>query len=99
MPASLIACLICSVLLLWGSLFEPIKALHMEQTLIILQLIFGALLTASVLLQAKGASLGEAFGGSNVFYGSRRGPERTLFIITVVLAVLFVGFSFVLLFV
>ncbi len=69
----------------------------MEQFLIILQLICGALLTASVLLQAKGASLGEAFGGSNVFYGSRRGPERTLFAITIVLASLFVGLSFVLL--
>lgn len=59
----------------------------------------GALLTGAILMQAKGASLGEAFGGSNVFYGSRRGSEKTLFIISIVLGVIFVGLAYVMIFV
>ena len=71
----------------------------MEKALIIIQLIVGALLVTAILLQSKSASLGEAFGGGNVFYGSRRGSEKTLFIITIVLAVIFVALAYALLFV
>jgi protein translocase SecG subunit len=63
------------------------------------QVVVGILLIATILLQARGASLGETFGGSGVFYGTRRGPEKMLYYITVVLAVLFVASSFVVLFV
>lgn len=70
-----------------------------EKILIIVQVAFGVLMVAAILLQAKGASLGEAFGGSNVFYGSRRGAEKALFTITIVLAVIFVALSYVVLFV
>ncbi len=65
----------------------------------VFQVVMGILLMAAVLLQARGSSLGETFGGSGVFYGTRRGPERMLYYITVVLAVLFVASSFVMLFV
>lgn len=65
----------------------------------IFQVVIGVLLMAVVLLQARGSSLGETFGGSGVFYGTRRGPEQVLYYITVVLAVLFVASSFVMLFV
>lgn len=61
-----------------------------EKILIIIQVILAILLMASILLQARGASLGEAWGGSSAFYTTRRGTDRTLFIITIVLAVLFV---------
>lgn len=54
---------------------------------------------ASILLQARGTSLGESFGGSGVFYGTRRGPEKALYYITLVLAVLFIAVSYVVLFV
>jgi preprotein translocase subunit SecG len=60
------------------------------KVLIIIQVILGMLLMLAILVQARGASLGEAFGGSSAFYGTRRGSERTLFLITVVLASLFV---------
>lgn len=63
------------------------------------QVIVGLLMMAAIMLQARGSSLGETFGGSGVFYGTRRGPERVLYIITVVLAVLFVATSFAVLFV
>ncbi len=58
--------------------------------LMIVQVVLAILLMASVLLQARGASLGEAWGGSSAFYSTRRGADKTLFIITIVLAVLFV---------
>lgn len=60
------------------------------KVLIIIQVILGMLLMLAILVQARGASLGEAFGGSSAFYGTRRGSERTLFLITVILASLFV---------
>lgn len=66
--------------------------------LIIIQVILGILLMASILLQARGASLGEAWGGSSAFYTTRRGTDKILFIITIVLAILFVGVALVSLF-
>lgn len=46
-------------------------------------------LTAAVILQAKGSGLGGIFGGSDAVYKSRRGVEKTLLQLTIVLAVLF----------
>lgn len=66
---------------------------------IVFQVVVGILLMASILLQARGTSLGESFGGSGVFYGTRRGPEKALYYITLVLAVLFIAVSYVVLFV
>ena len=61
-----------------------------DKILTIVQVVLAILLMASILFQARGASLGEAWGGSSTFYTTRRGSDRTLFIITIVLAVLFV---------
>ena len=47
------------------------------------------LLVASILLQVKGAG-GGLFGGGEAQYRTRRGVEKTLFQITIGLAVLFV---------
>lgn len=46
-------------------------------------------LVAAVILQAKGSGLGGIFGGAETVYKSRRGVEKTLFQLTIVLAVLF----------
>ncbi|MBN2585294.1 preprotein translocase subunit SecG [Patescibacteria group bacterium] len=62
----------------------------LDKILVIIQVILGILLMAAILVQARGASLGEAFGGSSAFYGTRRGSERTLFTITIVIATAFV---------
>ncbi|MGH2455132.1 MAG: preprotein translocase subunit SecG [Candidatus Limnocylindria bacterium] len=61
--------------------------------LVVAQLILAAALIASILLQQRGTGLGGAFGGEVTAYRSRRGIERTLFRLTVVLAILFVLFS------
>ncbi len=43
-----------------------------------------------VLLQQRGASLGAGFGSSGELYTTRRGLEKSMFIATIVFAVIFV---------
>ena len=57
------------------------------------QMLVSLALIASILLQARGAGLGAAFGGDSSVYRSRRGIEKRLFQFTVVLGILFVLFS------
>jgi preprotein translocase subunit SecG len=60
----------------------------------IVQLIISACLIAAILLQVKGQGLGGIFGGRDSgVYKTRRGAERTLFNLTIVLVVLFFLFS------
>jgi preprotein translocase subunit SecG len=61
--------------------------------LTVAQMILAVALIASILLQQRGTGLGGAFGGEVTAYRSRRGIERTLFRLTILLAVLFVIFS------
>lgn len=58
-----------------------------------IQIVLAILLVSAILLQRTGAGVGGAFGGSDAggSYQTRRGLERTLFQVTIVLAVLFVG--------
>jgi len=46
-------------------------------------------LIIAILLQAKGVGLSATFGGEGAFYRSRRGVEKLLFRLTIVLAFLF----------
>lgn len=62
----------------------------MNQALLITQIVLAVLLVISILLQHRGTSLGGAFGGSGDVYRSRRGVEKFLYYLTVVLAGLFV---------
>ena len=61
--------------------------------LVVAQAILAVALIAAILLQQRGTGLGGAFGGEVTAYRSRRGIERTLFRLTILLAVLFVIFS------
>ena len=72
--------------------------MSLEKIFVIIQVIVGIVTVAAILLQNRSASLGESFGGSGVFYGTRRGPERVLYFITVGLAATFVLLSFIILF-
>jgi len=60
---------------------------------IILQLAFGLLLMLAILIQERGAALSETFGGSGAFFGTRRGGEKFIFVVTIVLATLFILIS------
>ena len=66
-----------------------------------IQIVLSILLVVGVLLQRSEAGLGSAFGadGMNMARYTRRGFERTLFIGTIVIAILFAASAFVSLFV
>lgn len=57
--------------------------------LTILQMILGIILIGLILLQAKGAGLGSAFGGDMGFYRTKRGFEKFLFNATIFVVFLF----------
>ncbi len=59
----------------------------------IAQVVIAVAVSASILLQARGTGLSSTFGGESTAYRSRRGIERTLFRLTVVLIVVYVGIS------
>lgn len=48
------------------------------------------LMIIAILLQQRGASLGAGFGSSGELYTTRRGLDKNLFDVTIVLAVIFV---------
>jgi preprotein translocase subunit SecG len=58
------------------------------------QIILSFLLVTVILIQQRGTSLGDAFGGGGTVYRSKRGIERTLHRATIFLALLFVGLAF-----
>lgn len=49
-----------------------------------------AMMTVLILIQVRGASLGAGFGSSGEIHTTRRGVDRTLHQITIILAVVFV---------
>ena len=59
----------------------------------IAQMILSVALTAALLLQVKGGGLGGIFGQADTVYRTRRGVEKTLFQVTIVLVLLFVAIS------
>ena len=65
----------------------------MKTSFTIAQMILSVALTAALLLQVKGGGLGGIFGQADTVYRTRRGVEKTLFQITIVLVVLFVAIS------
>ncbi|MBI2626827.1 MAG: preprotein translocase subunit SecG [Parcubacteria group bacterium] len=65
----------------------------MTTTLNIAQIIISILLIAAILLQQRGGGLSGVFGGESSLYSTRRGIEKTIFISSIVLTVLFIGVS------
>lgn len=56
----------------------------------IITIVSAGLMVAFIMAQARGSSLGEAWGGDSTFYHKRRGPELLMFQLTVFFAVIFV---------
>lgn len=61
----------------------------MGQTLSAIQIILGALLILLIVLQSKGTGMGTAFGGDMGFYGTKRGAEKMLFVLTIIISIVF----------
>lgn len=65
----------------------------MKTFLLVFQIVIAVLLIFTVLSQEKGAGLSATFGGTGQFFRGRRGVDKVLLWITVVLAILFVSSS------
>ena len=61
----------------------------MTHVLLGIQIILSIAIIALILIQAKGTGLGQAFGGMGGSYSTRRGVEKTVFFLTIIVAVLF----------
>lgn len=57
------------------------------------QIILAVALILAVLLQVRGGGLGGIFGQPSAVYRTKRGVEKTLFQLTIVLAILFIAIS------
>lgn len=57
----------------------------------IVQLVAAVLLVIAILLQNKGASVGGVFGGEGAVYQTKRGVEKKLFVLTIILSIIFLG--------
>ena len=65
----------------------------METYLNIVQIIISIIVIGVVLLQARGSGFSATFSSDTSIYRTRRGVEKTLFNVTIGLAVLFVAIS------
>jgi preprotein translocase subunit SecG len=62
----------------------------------VIQIIISVALIVLILLQARGTGLGGIFGGSDsAVYRTRRGVEKTLFNLTVVVSVAFFAIAII----
>jgi preprotein translocase subunit SecG len=64
--------------------------MNINEILQIVTLVSAGLMVLTILLQQRGASLGAGFGSSGELYTTRRGVDKSLFDVTIVLAVVFV---------
>ncbi|OIN94831.1 preprotein translocase subunit SecG [candidate division WWE3 bacterium CG06_land_8_20_14_3_00_42_16] len=62
------------------------------------QIVIAILLIILILLQARGTGLSVTFGGQGDVWRSRRGIEKTIFIGTIILSILFLATTIALLF-
>ncbi|MFA6537273.1 MAG: preprotein translocase subunit SecG [Patescibacteria group bacterium] len=69
----------------------------MIKAITILQIIFAIILTTLILIQNKEGGLSGVFGGaqSGNVYRTKRGMEKTIAILTIIFAIIFLGISFV----
>lgn len=62
----------------------------MDNLFPIITIVSAVLMTLLILIQSRGASLGAGFGGSSEIYTTRRGADKTMHQMTIVLAFIFV---------
>lgn len=67
----------------------------MDTYLYIVQIFISLVLIGVLLLQARGSGFSATFSSDSSIYRTRRGVEKTLFNVTIVLAILFVVVSIV----
>lgn len=65
--------------------------------LYVAQIVLSVVLILTILLQVRGGGLGGIFGQPDTVYRTRRGTEKILFQLTIVLTVLFIIISIIIL--
>ena len=65
--------------------------MNIDDYLQIVTVVSSVILVIAVLLQQRGATLGAGFGASGELYTTRRGFDKNLFDVTVIMAVVFVS--------
>jgi preprotein translocase subunit SecG len=63
---------------------------NIDSILQIITIISALLMILAILLQQRGASLGAGFGSSGELFTTRRGIDKNLFEVTIILSVIFV---------
>jgi len=61
----------------------------MKNLFLVINIILSVLIVVSILIQGKGAGLGSAWGGGGESFQTRRGMEKTILWITVILIIIF----------
>ena len=69
--------------------------MQIEQLLPYAQIIVAVLLITIILLQQGKAAMGGSFGQSGEFSSTRRGPQKHLFTLTIILGIFFIGLAIV----
>ena len=67
----------------------------MQTYLSIAQIVLAVALILIILFQVRGGGLGGIFGQADTVYRTRRGVEKTMFQLTIILAVLFIVLAIV----
>ena len=67
----------------------------MQTYLNVAQIVLSIALISAILIQVKGGGLGGIFGQPDSVYRTKRGLERTLFQLTIILVILFIIISIV----
>ena len=67
----------------------------MQTALSVIQIILSIALVLVILMQVKGGGLGGIFGQADTVYRTKRGLEKRLFQLTIILVVLFIITSIV----
>lgn len=57
----------------------------------IITIVSAVLMTLLILLQTRGASLGAGFGGTGELFTERRGVDKSMHQVTIILAVVFIA--------
>jgi preprotein translocase subunit SecG len=69
----------------------------MQTYLVVAQIVLSIALVMTLLFQVRGGGLGGIFGQADTVYRTKRGVEKTLFQLTIVLVVLFITISILML--
>ncbi|MFC2069500.1 preprotein translocase subunit SecG [Chloroflexota bacterium] len=62
----------------------------MQTYLSVAEIVLAVALILAILLQVRGGGLGGIFGQADTVYRTKRGVEKTLFQLTIILSVLFI---------